>query len=394
MLVVATVVAACPSMALAQGRYATKTTGDIVQLRDNSADVTVSVMTSLGSAYEIVVKGQNLLQTPFTSTNQFRANPGLQGIPLLAPFANRLDEMAFYANGHRYPFDPDLGNVRGPVPIHGFVRGVPAWTLVEAKADRRSAWVTSRLDFFRNPAWMKQFPFAHTITITYRVSDGVVEVHTRLDNLSDDPMPVAIGFHPSYWLTDSVRAEWTLTVGARTHWLLNDAKLPTGATESITSFFPDPKNVPLTNYSLDDVFGDLERDARGRATISVRGRRQQLDIILGPLYKAAVLWSIPPNGSRGASQDRAGPAGRGAQPAGLGRASGPAAAPTGAAVASVPLSAKPEILPPNRGYIAFEPMAGITNSMNMAQKGTYQELQSVPARGRWEESFWIKATGF
>jgi aldose 1-epimerase len=61
---------------------------------------------------------------------------------------------------------------------------------------------------------------------------------------------------------------------------------------------------------------------------------------------------------------------------------------------SVPLSPKPETGPAERGYIAFEPMVGITNAMNMAQKGTYQELQSVPARGSWEESFWIRATGF
>ena len=209
------------------------------------------------------------------------------------------------------------------------------------------------------------------------MSDGVVEVHVRLDNMSDEPMPVAIGFHPSYWLTDSVRDQWTLSVGARTHWLLNDAKLPTGSTEPITSFFPDPKNVPLRGYTLDDVFSDLERDAQGRATMSVRGRRQRIDILLGPNFKAAVLWSVPPNPGRG------GGPGRG----------GPAAAP-GPRAASMPLSAKPETVPPDRGYIAFEPMAGITNSMNLAQKGIYKELQSVPARGSWEESFWIRATGF
>jgi aldose 1-epimerase len=376
-LVLVAVVAACPATSQAQVRYTAKTNGDIVQLRDNTADVTVSVMTSLGSAYEIVVKGQHLIQTPFTTTDQFRANPGLQGMPLLAPFANRLDEMAFYANGRKFNFDPEIGNVRGPVPIHGFIRGAPAWSLVEANADRRSAWVTSRLDFYRNPAWMKQFPFAHTITMTYRVSDGVVEVHVRLDNMSDEPMPVAIGFHPSYWLTDSVRDEWTLSVGARTHWLLNDAKLPTGSTEPITSFFPDPKNVPLKGYTLDDVFSDLERDGQGRATMSVRGRQQRIDVLFGPNFKAAVLWSVPPNSGRGGGPGRGGPA----------AAAGPRSA-------SMPLSAKPETVPPNRGYIAFEPMAGITNSMNLAQKGIYKELQSVPARGRWEESFWIKATGF
>ena len=52
---------------------------------------------------------------------------------------------------------------------------------------------------------MKQWPFAHTITMTYRVSEGALEVRTRLDNLSTEPMPVVIGFHPIYELPDGNR---------------------------------------------------------------------------------------------------------------------------------------------------------------------------------------------
>ena len=108
------------------------------------ADITVSVMTSVSNAYEMVVKGQNVIRMPFATVDDFRARPGLNGIPLLAPFANRLDEQAFYANGKKYNFDMELGNVRGTIPIHGFLSGAKDWKLVEAKADGKSAWVTSR----------------------------------------------------------------------------------------------------------------------------------------------------------------------------------------------------------------------------------------------------------
>jgi aldose 1-epimerase len=60
----------------------------------------------------------------------------------------------------------------------------------------RLAWVTNKLEFYRNPQWMKQFPFAHILQMTYRLQDGVLEVQTRIENLSIEPMPVAIGFHP------------------------------------------------------------------------------------------------------------------------------------------------------------------------------------------------------
>ena len=154
-----------------------------------------------------------------------------------------------------------LGNVRGTNPIHGFLTSVPDWNVVETRADGQSAWVTSRLEFFKHPSWMKQFPFAHTIEMTHRLRDGVLEVATRIDNLSVEPMPVAIGFHPFFQLTDSPRDEWTLSVAARTHWPVSEEKMPTGVTQPIEKFFANPAAVQLAPLELDDVFSDLVRDA-------------------------------------------------------------------------------------------------------------------------------------
>src|SRR5277367_3278641 len=87
-------------------RYSVKTIGDIVQLRDNKTDSTVSVLTGTSNAYEFVVHGKNVISMNVPSTTALRNNPGLNGVPFLGPFANRLDEMAFYANGKKYSFDP------------------------------------------------------------------------------------------------------------------------------------------------------------------------------------------------------------------------------------------------------------------------------------------------
>ena len=45
----------------------------------------------------------------------------------------------------------DLGNVRGANPSHGFLGRSDQWQVVELKADGKSAWVTSRLDFYKQP---------------------------------------------------------------------------------------------------------------------------------------------------------------------------------------------------------------------------------------------------
>jgi aldose 1-epimerase len=226
----------------------------------------------------------------------------------------------------------------------------------------------------------------------------VLEVRTRIDNLSVEPMPVAIGFHPYFQLTDSSRENWTISIGARTQWLLAANKIPTGETEPIGKLFPDPHAVPLKDFDLDHVFGDLERDAQGRAVMTVKGRTQQFDVLLGPNYRAVVLYSPnpanAPAGGRGGGATAAGAGpGRGGQTPPPAVAAPPAGNPPPPA-ASVPLTAPPEPGAPTRGFIAFEPMAGITDSMNLAQKGLYKELQSIPPGGFWQESFWLRPRGF
>jgi aldose 1-epimerase len=399
-----TIIAALATPAAAQ-RYTARQNGDVVELADTTAQMNVSVVWSMSNAWRIQVKGKDLVRTSAT-LEEFMARPGYNGIPFLAPFANRLDETAFYANGQKYNFDLELGNVRGPIPQTGYVNGTKTWQLVEAKADQQSAWVTCRLDFYKNPLFMAQFPFAHTITMTYRVSNGAVEVHTKLDNLSTDPMPVVIGFHPIYELPEGNRNDWTVSLDAKTHWIEIPQRLPTGETQPIEKFFgTDRTAIQLKNYALiDDVFTDLVRDANGRATMKLMYNGKELDAILGPKFKAVLAWSTPlaPAGGRGGR----GAAGRGGPARGAARGQGaPAPQPSsgpfpvdpadGVKVAppAVPL---PEgaPAPATKGFIAFEPMVGITNALNLAQRGVYKELQSIPPGGSWEESFWITTKGY
>jgi aldose 1-epimerase len=324
--------------------YRAEQIAGVVRLADARADTTVALLPSSGNVtIEMRVNGQNILRFPYASIEDFRARDtrGMVGIPFLGPWANRLDEQAFYANGRRYAFDMGIGNIRGELPIHGFLTMTDRWRVVEVRSGAHAAWVTSRLEFYRDPGWMKQFPFAHTVEMTHRLAGGVLEVATRIENLSVEPMPVAVGFHPYFELTDSPRDEWTISVGAKTRWVLAPVKVPTGETQPIERVFPDRRAVPLKDYELDDVFGDLDRDRAGQAVMSVSGRRQRIDVVFGAKFKAAVVYA-----------------------------------------------------PRDRSFICFEPMAGITDSMNLAHRGLYHELQSIEPGGTWQESFWVAPSNF
>ena len=288
---------ALPGSAFAQARYTARTFGDVVQLRDTKSDMVVSVLTSVANPYEIVIHGHDVIRMGIHSVDQMRANPGLNGIPLLAPFANRLDGTYFYANGRKYNFDLENGTVRGPIPIHGYISGAAGWQVVRVKADGHAAWITERLDFYKNPLFMQNFPFAHVLTRTFRLSDGALEVGLKIDNLANQPMPVAIGYHPFFWLTDSNRSDWTLSAPAQTHWLLTDAKLPTGKTEPADAFWGGDRHaVPLSRFTgktIDDLFSGLEKGPDGRTTVRLRGKKQGLSVIMGPKFKALVIYSPP-----------------------------------------------------------------------------------------------------
>ena len=115
---------ATPSIA----QYSARRNGDAVQLEDTKNQTVVSIVPSVGNiTFEMKVKGQNVLRWPYPSLEEFKARPTQSGIPFLGPWANRLDEQAFYANGKKYSFDMTLGNVRGAIPIHGFLTTNDQW---------------------------------------------------------------------------------------------------------------------------------------------------------------------------------------------------------------------------------------------------------------------------
>jgi len=314
----------------------------IVRLADAGHGVEAAVAPSLGNrAYEMLVHGKNILYFPHADVSEFQRRPGLSGIPFLAPWGNRLDEQAFWANGKRYGFNMSLGNVRGNIPIHGMLSNSPLWRVTEVAADARSAHVTSRLEFWKSPDLMAQWPFAHEYEMTYSLADGVLEVRVTITNLSAEAMPVVIGFHPFYRIPDVPREEWVAHLPARQHVEADERLIPTGEFKPVS--LPDP--VPLKTHHLDDGFTDLERDAEGSAHFWIESGGKKVEALFGPKYPVAIVWAPPA------------PAGQ------------------------------------TRDFICFEPMAGITNAVNLAHTGKYSTLQTVTAGGKWSERFWVRASG-
>ena len=314
---------------------------EIVRLTDAAHRVEVAIAPAIGNmAYEMTAGGKNILWFPYGSPAELAQTPILCGIPFLAPWANRIDGGSYRVNGKRYSLNPELKNLRRDTqgkPIHGLLNFSPFWALTETGADESSAHATSRLEFWKYPDMMAQFPFAHAYGMTHRLADGALQVETTLENLASEPMPVAVGYHPYFQLHDAPRDRWKAHIAARSRFVLNESLIPTGERKPVE--LADPHL--LASGPLDDVFTDLERGPDGLAVFRVEGERQRISVAYGPKYQVAVAFA-----------------------------------------------------PPARDFICFEPMAAATNAFNLAQAGLYPELQTIPPGGRWQESFWISAGGF
>jgi aldose 1-epimerase len=327
-------------MAQASNYSAQKTTVDsieIVRLADAAQHIEVSIAPSIGNiAYEMKVNGKPILLPPPGSLSEWKAKPTQAGIPFLAPWANRLDADSYWANGKKYLLNPDVVSLRrdaNGLAIHGLLLFASDWHVTLLKADDKGAEVTSRLDFWKHPEWMAQFPFAHSIEMTYRLADGALEVRTAIENHSGEPMPLSIGFHSWYQIPDCPRDGWKVHLPVREHYTLSAKLIPTGDTTPVK--LEDP--TPLSGRALDDVFGAVGSTDE----FWVEGNGARISVRFGEKYPVAVVYA-----------------------------------------------------PQTRNVICFEPMTGITDAFNLAHAGLYPGLQSVPAGQRWVESFWIRPTGF
>ena len=184
---------------------------------------------------------------------------------------------------------------------------------------------------------MQQFPFAHSIRMTYRLQRGALEVITNIENMSAEKMPVSIGYHPYFRVHDAPRDEWKVTLAARDRYTLSPQLIPTGETKPHGLANP----LPLAGTQLDDVFGVLVRGSDGLAHFSVEGKREKVTVSYGPKYPIAVVYA-----------------------------------------------------PKGRDFICFEPMAAPTNAINLAHQGLYKDLPMIDPGQSWQESYWIKPSGF
>jgi len=179
------------------------------------------------------------------------------GIPLLHPWANRLEGVEYCAAGRRVVLPRDQAVIavdESGLPIHGVIPRRMRWHVA---ALARHALV-SVLNW-RTPELLELFPFEHELRLEVTIERGRLEVVTTLRATGREPVPVAFGYHPYLRIPGVDRDAWQVTFAESERLLLDERMIPTG------------RRVPLSRRSLrlgdrgfDDAFAALSVPAQFR----------------------------------------------------------------------------------------------------------------------------------
>ncbi len=149
------------------------------------------------------------------------------GIPLLHPWANRLDGLHYRAAGSEVALDPAsplLHFDTNGLPIHGVPWPCLRWRVVDAGP----AFVAARLDW-ADAALLRVFPFPHRLELTARLDVNALTIATTLVAGAEGAVPVCFGFHPYFGIAGAARPGWRLVTPELTRLRLDARGLPTGA---------------------------------------------------------------------------------------------------------------------------------------------------------------------
>lgn len=191
------------------------------------------------------------------------------GIPLLHPWANRLGGFSYSAAGHDVVLGaetPGLHTEEHGLPIHGLLAASKLWDVREV-TDRT---LTASLDFGAQRDLLAAFPYPHTLELHVEQAATALTVTTTLTPTTDQPVPVAFGFHPYFTLPGVDRDHLILRAPAMSRLLLDDRGIPTGETAPAP-----PRHAPIGDREIDDAYADLGEEpcftiAGGGHELSVR----------------------------------------------------------------------------------------------------------------------------
>jgi len=197
------------------------------------------------------------------------------GLPLLAPWANRLSRKQFRVAGvdvdhRRLPLHRD-GN---GLAIHGTLTAAPGWEVVREEPARLVARFAYEED--------RAFPFPHELTVDAKLAERGLAVTTSLKPTGERAVPISFGWHP-YFRVPGPRRNWTLGLPGCSTIELDARGIPTGKVWQHRA-----ARLELGDRDLDDHFG-----LTAGKSFTLEGGGRRIEVRFGRGYSYAQVYAPP-----------------------------------------------------------------------------------------------------
>jgi len=271
--------------ALADGSVVVSTIDSVAGLTLSAGPTTFSVLPGAGMVgASLTHQGRSYLD--FHGGTEAVFNSHTTGLPLLAPWANRLASSSYRVGSRTVDLsDVPVHRDSNGLPIHGVMVGRSGWQLVSVKGQPGSASMVVRFDAAADETVMAAFPFPHELVVGFTVTPGRLMVSTTLSATGRRAVPVSFGWHPYFRIPDSDRARVRLGIPARHRLVLDDRGVPTGEEHAEAASI-----LRLGDADLDNAY----RLGRDRQLLLASGRRR-LTVVFDGKYPYAQVYS--PRGS-------------------------------------------------------------------------------------------------
>jgi aldose 1-epimerase len=205
------------------------------------------------------------------------------GLPLLAPWANRLDGRAYRAGRVRVDLDGlDLYTDPNGLPIHGTMSARDAWDVDAVGTGGPVARLRARFEYAGEDL-LAAFPFPHRLETAIGVDGRSLSVATTIRPSGGRSVPVSFGYHPYFRLPGGRRAAWRLLLPRRRLLELDERGIPTGRSTEAPA-----EAEPIGARTFDDLF-ELIGDRR----LVIQHGTRRLTVRFGDGYPFAQVYAPP-----------------------------------------------------------------------------------------------------
>ena len=236
--------------------------------------------------------GANLCKYIYKGFNIIDYDPALlkasdfTGTPVLYPTPNRVENGQFVFEGKTY-----IQEKRGKrIFEHGLVYD-EKWELVDIFATDKKSLLSARMNWTKDSPLFDAFPFEHSLTLTFCLMDGSLEISFDIDNYGSEVIPFGFGLHP-YFQKLSGEAGTLIELPVGYVMEATEALLPTGIIKPVQGTKYDLNQATaIGELDLDHVF--LRAGNELPALIHFTDQSLELSIHATDIFSHFVVYSPP-----------------------------------------------------------------------------------------------------